>query len=244
MRPLGLLVVAIVLAVGQVRRQEPTGTAPFTEAADPSIASIPESSGFLRPRPSLRSRLASVRPISRWLSRRSAPQDQEPVSSPVAENPPQPAESIGGSTPPVPIGNPMEGEFPTIPPAPGDPAAATADGVAGENRGSEPISATRPPWTSLRAPVRSGGPSASAMTPASGLEASGSATRVASCPAARIRASGPSTALPSSTSTSMPKRSWAGRAARLVSSSYSSPAKTRTAWQVRSQASTGPRPSR
>lgn len=35
----------------------------------------------------------------------------------------------------------MEGEFPTIPPAPGDPAAATADGVAGENRGSEPISA-------------------------------------------------------------------------------------------------------
>ena len=87
MRSLWVLVVALVLVGGQVRAQESAGTTPLTEASDPAIASVPEASGLQRPRPSLRSRLASWRPISRWLSRTSAREDQEPVAIPVAGGP-------------------------------------------------------------------------------------------------------------------------------------------------------------
>src|SRR5215472_7625411 len=97
MRPLGMLVVALLLVGGQVRAQQPAGPAPLAEAGDPSIAAVPESSGFLRPRPSLGSRLASWRPISRWLGRTSAPPGQESVAIPVSEGPRQPAGSVAGS---------------------------------------------------------------------------------------------------------------------------------------------------
>src|SRR5450755_2047732 len=118
MRPHWVFVVAAVLAVGRVRAQEPAPGAPYPEAADPPVASAFESSGFLRPRPSLRSRLASWRPISRWLGRTSPSQDQEPVPIRVVENPQQPAEDIGGSAPPRPAVNPLEGDSGTTPPAP------------------------------------------------------------------------------------------------------------------------------
>ena len=139
MRPLGMLVVALLVAGGRVRAQEAVGTATLTEAGDPSITSVSESSGFLRPRPFLRSRLASWRPISQWLSRTAGRQDQEPISIPVTEDPQQPARSNGGSALPVPAA-PMEGESATTTPVLGEPAAATAGGAEGESRGSEPIS--------------------------------------------------------------------------------------------------------
>jgi hypothetical protein len=147
MRPPVMLVVALVLAVGQVRAQEPSGTAPLTEAADPPSAGVPESPGLARPRPSLRSSLGRWRPISRWLSRTSAPQDQDLLPLPVAENPQRPAESIGGPAPPVPVPNPIESESAETAATAGEPAAtprepgaATAGGAQGESRGSEAIS--------------------------------------------------------------------------------------------------------
>jgi porin len=135
-----MLVVALVLAGSRVHAQGPAGTTPPTEAGDPSIAAVPDESGFLRPRPSLRGRLANWRPISRWLGRTSAAPGRESVAIPVAEGPRQPAEGTGGPAPSVPAANPPEGGSTTPPPAPGDSGAATAAGGEGEGRGSEPIS--------------------------------------------------------------------------------------------------------
>ncbi len=141
MRPHWVFVVAAMLAVGQVRAQELAPTAPETEAPDPPIASASESSGFLRPRPSLRSRLASWRPISGRLGQTSPSQNRDQVPIRVVENPEQPAEDIGGSASPLPAVNPLEGDSGATPPAPSDPAAETAGGVEARSRGSDPISA-------------------------------------------------------------------------------------------------------
>ena len=79
MRPLWLIVVVAMLAVGHARGQEPAPTAPLAEAAGAASAGVPESSGFPRGRPSLGSRLANWRPISRWLNRTSATQEPAPI---------------------------------------------------------------------------------------------------------------------------------------------------------------------
>jgi hypothetical protein len=140
MRPPGTLVVALVLAAGHFPAQEPSGMAPLSTAADPPIASVPESSELLGPRPSLRRRLAGWRPINRWLNRMSAVQTQHPVAIPVAENPPQPAESTGGPARSFPAANPLEGETATTPGARSGSEVATAAGASGERRRSEAIS--------------------------------------------------------------------------------------------------------
>src|SRR5260370_21929801 len=74
MRPRWMIVVVAVLAVGNSRGEEPAPTAPIAAEAGTPTAGVPESSGVLRGRPFLGSRLATWRPISRWLSRTSAPQ--------------------------------------------------------------------------------------------------------------------------------------------------------------------------
>jgi porin len=143
MRPPWMLAVAILLAVGQARAQESAPSAGYPEAPDPAIASASESSR-LPPRSLLRSRLASWRPISRWLGRTSPSEDQDPLPTGAAANAGQRA-AAGGPTPPLPAVNPPQDDAGTTPPTAGEPAAgaaaATAGGTAAQNRGSEPISA-------------------------------------------------------------------------------------------------------
>ena len=139
MPPRWMIVVVTVLAVGNVRGDEPAPTAPLAREDGTSTAGAAESSGVRRGGPSLGSRLATWRPISRWLGRTSA--SQAPDASRALVSPDQPALGADGSAPPVPAVNPFEGDRGTGPPDPGDLAPPTAAGAAEESRGSEPISA-------------------------------------------------------------------------------------------------------
>ncbi len=152
--------VAAVLVVGQVQAQEPARTASNAAAADPPVTSATASSDLLLPRPSIRSRLTSWRPISRFFGWTSPSEDEEPVPIRVAQNPAQPAQGIAGSRPPVPPVDPFEGVADALPPALGDAgttprapgdagttppaftdrAAQTAAGAEAESAGSLPIS--------------------------------------------------------------------------------------------------------
>jgi porin len=148
MRPLATLVVALGLAVGQVRADEPNGTAPSTGASNLPSADNSRSSQLPQSRGTFRSRLARWRPFSRWSERTSS---SPLLSVAMAENPQQPANALGGTAPPDPSANAMVGESTTSPPAPSAvaaatpvdpsaPAAATAGGTEAENRGTQPIS--------------------------------------------------------------------------------------------------------
>ncbi len=138
MRSHWMIVVVVVVAVGNAHGQEPALTAPLADASGAPVAAVPAVSNSQPGRPSLGSRLANWRPISRWLRRTSA--REEPVAIAAAANPAQPAQGIEGSAPPVRADIPVEGNSGATPPGPTDRAAETAGGAEAQSRGSDPIS--------------------------------------------------------------------------------------------------------
>jgi porin len=139
MRPLRISVVVAVLAVGDARGQETAPAIPFAEAAGAPIAGVSDSSDPARARPTLGSRLANWRPISRLVRRTSA--TQEAVAGAAAANLAQPAQGTEESAPAVPAVNPLDVDPGTTPPGAGETAPATAAGTQAPSRGSDPISA-------------------------------------------------------------------------------------------------------
>jgi porin len=133
-----MILVTAVLAVGQVRGQEPPSTAPPARAEGPPTASVLDSPEPLLERPSLRSRLASWRPISRWLNRTTLSQEPVPIGG--LENPGQPVEGTNRTGPPTPAIGPPNGESGATQPGPGGANAPAGDGADTARRGSEPIS--------------------------------------------------------------------------------------------------------
>ena len=132
MRPFWMIVVVTALAMGNAHGQEPAPTAPLADAARAPTAAVAGASNSQPGRPSLGTRLANWRPISRWLSRTSA--RQEPVAIPAAVNTAQPAQGTDGSAPPVPAVIPLEGDPGTTPPGPSGPRGRDR----GRHRSAEP----------------------------------------------------------------------------------------------------------
>jgi len=133
-----MMLVAAMLAVGKARGEEPAPVAPLAEAGDPPTASVPESSDFLSRLRSLRSRPATLRPISRWLNRTSPA--EEPVPNRTAVNPGQPGEDVDRYAPSGPALDAVEGNSGTTQPRSSNAAASPEAGAGEQGRGSEPIS--------------------------------------------------------------------------------------------------------
>jgi porin len=139
MRPLRLIVVVALMSIGNARGQETTPTFPLGDVVGVPTSDVAGSPNSLARRPSLGTRLATWRPISRWLSRTLA--TQETVAAPATVDPSQPAGGTDATAPPAPAVNPAEGDPGATQPARGDPARATAAGTEGTSPGSVPISA-------------------------------------------------------------------------------------------------------
>jgi porin len=139
MRPLRVVVVVALLSIGNLRGQETTPTPPAAEAVRAPAGEVPGSPNSLARRPSWGARLATWRPISRWLSRTSG--TQETVAAPATVALAQPVGGTDAIAPAAPTVNPAEGDPGATPPVPGDRARTTAAGTEGTSPGSVPISA-------------------------------------------------------------------------------------------------------
>ena len=192
MRPLRLTVVVAVLAAGNARGQETAPATPLAVAAGaPTAVASDSSDSAARGRPSLGTRLANWRPISRWLRRTSATQDT--AASAAAVGPARPTQGDEGSARPVPAVNPLEGDPGTTSPGATEAAPATAAGTVSASPGSDPISANPAAVNIIAGTARLGGFSDSTKTPGSDSGASGLATPAVSSPAGGILERGPST---------------------------------------------------
>jgi hypothetical protein len=138
MRRVRMIVVVAVLVAGHARGQEPASTIPLAEAAGDPTAGAPESSSVPGGRPSFGSRLASWRPISRWLNPTDA--SQEPVPIRAVGNPDQPVAAGDADAPSLPAANSSGGDSGTTQPIPGISAASSEPGGGAQSRGSIPIS--------------------------------------------------------------------------------------------------------
>ena len=163
-----MILVTAVLAVGQVRAQEPPSTAPPAGAEGPPTASVPDSSNSMLERPSLRSRLQAGGP-DQPLVEPEQPHRKSRSRSAVWRTRDSPSRALTEPGHPLlrlvrraatPARRNLVRETPRH-------RLETGPIRRGEARNQS--APTRRPWTSLRAPVHSGGFSVSTGTPGSAL---------------------------------------------------------------------------